>query len=367
MQKQFAYLVILALGLAAGIYYIYIEGEETKAASIDNQLIKLIGQTSINLAAISNHQGAVDSIQKIELIGASTNLLNASFDGGQWLSYQQGSNIGIPLQTQRLVSLVRGLTDAVIVETKSANPKNHSQLGLSALSLPGANSVLLRVTTESSSIEILIGDVAKLQNGQYVRFNDNDQMLLIDRKLNLPIDSTAWLQKSLFNLSVDDVVSVKQQAAGEKGWRISNEKKQSSENSNQLRFEGENFTLDDLKPSEQIAYPNIIGNYVSSLMNIKFDRLMTFDALANQNYESVAKLTLRTFTDQLFVVELIKNEGRITHSDQAKQTLNYAVKIESPNNNDYLNEWIFGISSEQAQNILKNRNDFLKKPKSNSN
>lgn len=368
MQKQFVYLILLVLSVAAGVYYIYIDGEQTKAANIESQARNLIEQSSINLAATGNEQGNIDSIQKIELFKASTVLISAVFENDQWLTYQEGSSIGFPLQMQPLVSLIRALRDAVIVEPKSANPKNHARLGLSAVNNAGSDSVLLRITTENNSIEILIGNEATLQNGQYVRFNDSDQMLLIDKMLNVPENSASWLQKSLFSFSVDDVVSVEQQSDLKGSLSLVNKKKETSSDLNeqpltQLRFEGESFTLDDLQSSEQIAYPNIVGNYVSTLAKLKFNSLMALDAPASRNYKSAAILKLRTYSDQLFVIDVLENKA-LNQDDQDEQALSYLVKIESPNNNDYVNEWFFVISNEQAQNILKSRNDFLASAKS---
>lgn len=360
MQKQFVYLVLLLTALVAGIYYTYALNEENKIAKSASQPKKLIQQSNINLGAIVKQKDNIDSIQKIMLLSANNTLLNVFVDKNQWRAKLEGSDVGFPIEDKYLTALLRSLLNAKVIERKSANPQNHSRLGLLPLSSPDANGVLLKVNTKRDFIEVLIGNEATLQNGQYVRFNNNDQMLLVDQTFNLPQNSMDWLQKSLFNFSLSDVASVQQKVGGKEGWLLVNERQESLGESLQLPPETERFSLEDFKTSEQVAYPNIEMNYVSNLISIKFNDLIKSDAPASKAYDIVSTISFRTFSDQLYILDVLKTERLVSNSDQTEQVQGYAIKVNSPNYNDFLNEWLFIITDEQAENLLKNRNDFIK-------
>lgn len=362
MQKQFVYLFLLLIALVAGIYYTYALNEKSKIVISSIQPKKLIQQRNINLGGIASEKGNIDSIQKVVLLSANKSLLNVSLENNRWLAEFEGSDAGFPIQDNRLISLLRSLLSANVIERKSANPKNHSRLGLSSLNIPNANGVLLKVNTKRDIIEVLIGNEATLQNGQYVRFNDNDQMLLLDQTFNLPQDSMDWLRKSLFNASESDVISVQQKVGGKNGWLLVNERQEALDESVQLGLEVGGFKLDDLQASEQLAYPNIVVNYVSSLINLKFKDLIKSDASESKAYEIVSTISFRTYTDQLFILNVLKSESLDAEMNQAGQNPSYAIKVNSPNYKDFLNEWLFVITNEQAQSLLKNREDFIKNP-----
>lgn len=360
MQKQFVYLVLLLAALVGGIYYTYVLNEQSRIAKTANQPKNLIQQRDINLGTIVNEKDNIDSIQKIVLVDTNNTLLNVFVEKNQWRAKLKDSDAGFPIEDKYLTSLLRSLLNAKVIERKSAHPKNHSRLGLLPLTAPDANGVLLKVNTKRDIIEVLIGNEATLQNGQYVRFNTNDQMLLVDQTFDLPQNSMDWLRKSLFNFSLSDVVSVQQKVGGKKGWLLVNERTQSLSESRQLPLEAERFRLDDFKASEQVAYPNVEMNYVSNLINIKFNDLIKSDSPASKAYEIVSTLSFRTFTDQLFIVDILKTERRVSINDQTEQIQGYAVKVNSPNYNDFLNEWLFIITDKQAEDLLKDRTDFIK-------
>jgi len=365
MQRSFIFLIILLLGLVAGVYYIYTGNEQAKATTASNHVSKLLELTGVNLAASSDESHSVDSIRKIELISANQTLLNAAPDEGQWRAYFDESALGFPLQSKRLSTLVRNLSNAVIIETKSADPENHARLGLSSLDAPNSSAILLRVSTHDKSLEILIGKASTLQNGQYVRINNSDEMLLVDQIFDLPDDWTAWLQKDLFRFSVDDISNIQKQSNGKQQWELINglDQKSKKQNPDQIRFVGENFTLGDKTETEKYAYPNIVGNYVESLVNMKFEQLLAREAQTSQDYESVTSLQIQTVLNQQFDVQLLQRNQSATDAVKNDFAPTYLLKINSPIEDDYVNDWLFVISREQSLSILNDRSDFLSKAK----
>ncbi|MFT6270276.1 MAG: hypothetical protein ACJAVV_003105 [Alphaproteobacteria bacterium] len=379
MQRQIVYLLLVFAILCAGIYYIIAEDSKSKAISADMEPATLMQQAKVSIGATSTNR---DSIQSIQLLRADSKLLNAKLENERWLGFIEGSEIGFPLQTSRLTTLVRDLINADIVERKSAKSKNHARLGLLALSAQNSTSTLLRVATDVTSFELLLGNPAKLQNTQFVRFSDSNQMLLIDKLIALPDDNFAWLEKSLFNISAKAIASIDRTQGEETLWSVNNttyNDTQSSVNrsiesgiqsslkaANAKTLEGELFSLSTIEQDEKLAYPLVIDNFISSLLGLTFDSLLTLDTLDRGAYEPLTRLTLTTVDNETILIDIFTSSQPQGEIDSAELvSANHAIKVTTLKDSDYLNQWLFVVPTYQIDSILKDRLDFLVKKSNN--
>ncbi len=354
MQKQVAFLTLIFVILAAGVYWGLQQSPETSKPLPARKPLISIG--NLKMSAMENAQGAQDQISRIEIIKHEGTLLNASFEQGRWSTYHIDGVTGFPLLQSSLSALVRTLLDAQVVEYKSALSKNHARLGLLSPSDPQSTASLVRLYTKSGTIELLIGNKATVQTGQFVRFAKQDQMLLIDKTLTLPDTGFDWLVKTMLPLSIDDVFTIERESV--LGWFIDksdalNRQPTSKPTSKpkQLQFQGEQFTLRNLKQDQHLAYPLTIANYVTSLVELEFEQVFEFDQEIWDASEKLMRLKLITLDKEKHSLEIAKQNGQ------------YLVKITSAGKLNKLNNWLFSIAENDANALLKTKADFLNKNK----
>ncbi|MFT4655332.1 MAG: hypothetical protein ACJA0G_002188 [Kangiellaceae bacterium] len=373
MQKQLTYLLLVFVILCSGIYYIGVQDSKLKTSSGDIGLTKLMKQVNVSAGTTNGGINTNTSIRNIQLITADSVLLDAKFENTQWIGFIDGSETGFPLQKSHLATLVRDLTDADIVEYKSAKPKNHARLGLLALNADNSTATLVKVTTDVSSFELLLGYRAMLNNSQFVRFNDNNQMLLIDKLIDLPDDNFAWLEKSLFNITADTVTSIERTHGDKTLWglqnitsatqeRIKNSMKTTVESHNPETFNGQRFAFSALTLDEELVYPLVIDNFVSSLLGLTFESLLTLDTIERGAYQLLTRFTIQTFNNETVEVDVFSNSSAQDEANVSNfTTVPYIVKINALKRGDYLHQWLFVIPTYQLDAILKDRADFVTK------
>lgn len=361
MQRQLVYLLLVLAALGGVIYYSYFAPPEASSVASTPKSSKLIAQTKVDISATILGNEVSDNIRGIRLFRANKLLLDARYIDGEWFGFIEGSNEGMPLQKTSLINLVRGINDADIIEKKSANPKHHARLGLLGVDEPQSQSTLLTIATAENKLDILLGNEAELQNGQFVRFVDEDQMLLIDKVISVPSDTYAWFAKNLFTLMTDDVTRIERRDSDEVLWVLENDLNKveaSALNTNNLRFEGQHFTLTGLKSNEKLAFPMVIGNYVATLLKLSFDRFAPITSMNMKNYSLLTSISVKTKDNQSYVLKVFTSLPS-NNDNVLPIPSEYLVTINGSGITYANNQWVFTLPSNQIEGILKNRDDFL--------
>lgn len=114
-----------------------------------------------------------------------------------------------PVMQPRLAALLLTLRGAEVQEQKTDNPQYHQRLGLSTASEPP----VLQVTLDAgkSSVDLLYGNA--VGKGQLLRFADSDQVLLINRPLNISVNSHEWLDLQVSSIPLEQVANARWQHA----------------------------------------------------------------------------------------------------------------------------------------------------------
>jgi len=157
---------------------------------------------------------------------------------GQWQVVESG---GYRADWNRLRTLLKDLSQAEIVETKTANPEYYNRLGVADVSLPDASGVRIDFGEDSGLPAVIIGQRAQGREGQYARVEGTAESALIDRQLDLPTDATSWLDRSIVDISDAEVVGLDIQHAD--GERIVASKKSADD---------ENFELQGIPEGREI-------------------------------------------------------------------------------------------------------------------
>jgi hypothetical protein len=113
-----------------------------------------------------------------------------------------------PADWARLRKLLMGLAQARVIELKTSNPDYYDRLGVKDISDPSSTAVLVEIGEGEQTTRVLLGTIAQGREGQYVRFPDDGQALLIDRVVEASPQAAEWMLRDVVDLAEAEVVDV---------------------------------------------------------------------------------------------------------------------------------------------------------------
>ncbi|NVK25211.1 MAG: DUF4340 domain-containing protein [Gammaproteobacteria bacterium] len=125
--------------------------------------------------------------------------------------WQIASKDGYPADKEKLSKFLQSLKDAKVIELKTKLEKNYHRLGLSLDDSDNQSSgVLLSLSGagDKSAVELVLGNNAKDNRGQYARLLSEPQSYLIDQTLDINLDGSDWIEPQLFELVYNDVSQI---------------------------------------------------------------------------------------------------------------------------------------------------------------
>lgn len=113
-----------------------------------------------------------------------------------------------PADWARLKKLLFALSQAQVIELKTSNPDYYDRLGVKDISDPSSSAVLVEIGEGDQATRLLLGAPAQGREGQYVRFPDQEQALLINRPVEVSAQAADWLLRDVVDLAEAEVVDV---------------------------------------------------------------------------------------------------------------------------------------------------------------
>lgn len=163
---------------------------------VDLQSHKLLSELQLEMLGATHEITLQRGEQEVHLVRKEDQWLVADSDN-------------FPVLQPRLAALLLTLRGAEVQEEKTANPEYHQRLGLSTASEPPALQVTLEA--DDSSLGLVYGNT--VGKGQLLRFADSDQVLLINRPLNISLNSDAWLDLQISKIPLEQVAKARWQHA----------------------------------------------------------------------------------------------------------------------------------------------------------
>jgi hypothetical protein len=113
-----------------------------------------------------------------------------------------------PADWGRLRKLLSAVAQAQVIELKTSNPDYYDRLGVKDISDPSSTAVLVEIGEGEQMTRLLLGTLAQGREGQYVRFPDDGQAVLIDRPVEASTQAVDWLLRDVADLAEAEVVDV---------------------------------------------------------------------------------------------------------------------------------------------------------------
>jgi hypothetical protein len=191
-RKHFSWLAILAL--AAVVVVFLLPGDEAQEADIVEQpLLPGLQEQANDIAWLQVSAAGGEIIATLVRSDAGWTVEEADGYRADW---------------EVLKSLLSGLAAARVVEPKTSNPSYYDRLGVEDVSAPDASGVQLAFAASTGLSAVILGNDARGREGQYARLAGAARSVLLDRSLDLPADRSAWLDRTIIDISDSEVVEV---------------------------------------------------------------------------------------------------------------------------------------------------------------
>lgn len=240
-RKHFS--LLLGLTLAVALLVLLIPGKTGKESEFRKSRLLPGMQEQVNDLAWLRFTGAG---------GATIATLRRGDDG--WV-VEESDNYRA--DWERLRALLADLTQAEIVEAKTANADYYDRLGVEDIDLPDAGGTQIGFAEASGLPALVVGKRAEGRNGQYVRLRGTAESALIDRPLDLPGAASDWLEKQIVDIADSEVVEI--EIGHPDGERVV---------ATRASADDENFELQDIPEGREIRSAwtvNSLANALSSL------------------------------------------------------------------------------------------------------
>jgi len=240
-RKHFS--LLLGLTLAVALLVLLMPGKTGKESEFRKSRLLPGLQEQVNDVAWLRFTGAG---------GATIATLRRGDDG--WVVEESGD---YRADWERLRALLADLTQAEIVEAKTANADYYDRLGVEDIDLPDAGGTQIDFTDASGLPALIVGKRADGRDGQYVRLRGTAESALIDRPLDLPGAASDWLEREIVDIADSEVVEI--EIGHPDGERVVATKASADD---------ENFELQDIPEGREIRSAwtvNSLANALSSL------------------------------------------------------------------------------------------------------
>jgi len=294
-------------------------------------------------------------------------------------------NNGYPADLNKIRELVLGVGNLVRVEPKTKKAENYDRIGLQDVTVKDSPAVRVTLETGGNAVADLIIGNNKPAHGDdnkksyYVRTTDDPQSWLVDGKLPEQWEPKNWLDTNIFEV---DRARIKQVVVD----HADGEKVYIHRPDSSVR----DFTLESLKPGEQLTAPFEVNNIATTFTKMTFDdvtsakdsgvdpdplytaKLTTFDGLVVtfQPYKKgdthwvkySASFDEAAVTPPTPISEENKDVKDSSPASPVSKSLSAEdVKQEVAKYNAVWDGWLYQIPEFRIKNIGKKKQDLLKK------
>ncbi len=144
-------------------------------------------------------------IDHLQIQAAGADPVTLRLDGDRWRVAERDA---YPAETEVLRRELRKLAEARVLEQKTAQPEYYARLGVQDIDQAQDTTLRLIASAQDGTVlDLLIGKADK--RGSYVRHSGEAQSWLLDSRISLPREATAWLDKALVDIPRDQLQSIK--------------------------------------------------------------------------------------------------------------------------------------------------------------
>lgn len=235
-------------------------------------------------------RSVVNDIDRVTVSRAGNPPLSISKTGEDWVVPDRDD---YPANVSAVRDVLLAMTEATVVEAKTANPELHGRLGVDAPTAGDSKAILVSAATGDRLFELIFGNVAQ-GSYRYARIADQDQSWLIDQNPEIPADVGDWLDKDIIDIDSSQVRSVT--IVHPDGETIAISKATEADT---------NFEVADVPEGRQLTYSTVANGIAGALNDLDLDDVRA--ASASSGIEPV-EATFETFDGIRIIARTAKGD-----------------------------------------------------------
>lgn len=175
---------------------------------------------------------------------------------GAWVLPERGNYL---VDVSKVREVLLAMTEAAVVEAKTANPELHSRLGVDSPDNEASKAVLVAAAAGERSFELIFGNVAQ-RDFRYARIAGEEQSWLVDQNPDIPTAAGDWLKPDIIDLDAGRVRAVT--IVHPDGETISISK---------AGEEDSGFTVADIPEGRELSYSTVANGIGGALNDLDLD------------------------------------------------------------------------------------------------
>jgi hypothetical protein len=199
-QRRFVWIAALALiALALALYL-----SQVRNASHE----------TVGVALLPALAGELDTVTEVSIRkGSATPNVSVHRAGDAWTVSQRAD---YPADVSKVHKLLLALSDAKILEEKTADPANYSIIGVEDAAQPGATSAEVTVSAKDGKHAVIVGK--PIEEGSFVRRAGEAKSYSVTPAITVDSEPKAWIDQRLVDIPVASIQSVEEKPASGPGY-----------------------------------------------------------------------------------------------------------------------------------------------------
>jgi hypothetical protein len=188
-QQLIALAVAALLALSAALYF---STQRNAAREVHGVPI---------LPSLSSELNTVTSLSVLK--GSPTPSVTVHKQGEQWTVAERAN---YPADVTKLRKLLLSLSDAKILEEKTANPANYSIIGVEDPTKPGATGAQIELIGKEGKHDLIVGK--PVEQGNFVRRVGEKSSYIVEPGISFEAEPRYWIDTHLLDISADQIQSI---------------------------------------------------------------------------------------------------------------------------------------------------------------
>jgi hypothetical protein len=314
---------------------------------------------------------AMHDVDRVTVIGAGNTPI-ATLERGEnyWTVVERD---GYRADVGRIRRNLIALSEARVVEQKTADPALHSRLGVEDIADPNATGKKFVIGARSMSFDLIVGETGVRGSMSYVRRPDAAQSFLVSADLDPGDDTMDWLRRDLLDVGAERLHSITITHPDGEVLRIE-----------KSAPDGADFGLVDMPEGRELRYSTILNSTTGVLAELTMDDVAR-DGAGTAGRDSSGDVVTRFEAFDGLVIEARIEDGaegrRVRFSARADQALADrfappgaeeagpsdrvsfdAVSEEAQRVNGELAGWTYTLPSFKSDQLVRRLDDVLNTP-----
>jgi hypothetical protein len=267
--------------------------------------------------------------------------------------WRVSDRLNYPASFEMISNLFDSLGSAKYLEKKTSRPENHARLGLSDPSAEGSEASVVKAFSGDQQLAALIlGDTSSHLDGTYFRFENDDQVWLMDQTPRAVADPAEWLEPVIINIPEEDIDKVVQSNASGDQITIARESNESS-----------NLVPEVIPKGKKLKYATVANQLGRALVNVNLEDVRAADEF---DWSGANKTEFFGKNNLHLTVLSREHEGKYYLAFSSRPQRDEEPDETATELNARLAAWVFQVSEYTYEDFAKTEADLFEDEESDA-